>query len=309
MRAVKYGTTREYVRKMEVVMANGDVLETGSIAIKNSSAYNLNHLFIGSEGTLGIITKIYLKVIPLPKFKHSYIAAFNDLDDAAEAVLSILRKGLDITAVEFFERRAIAYSEQLLGLDFPSKEGVAYLLMTLDGMHQSVIEVEAKRLESVVFDHGAVEFLILSEDDSKTAWQLRDNILAGIMTISQQEPLDFSVPVNEFVNFFKFTHEVESESGMKFISFGHAGDGNVHSSILRGNLHDSEWEALKHTVLTKLYNYVSEVGGLPSAEHGIGLVKKTYFKQVMTDEYLHYLKAIKHALDPDNRLNPRKIFD
>lgn len=129
------------------------------------------------------------------------------------------------------------------------------------------------------------------------------------MTISQQEPLDFSVPVNEFVNFFNYTHEVEQESGMKFISFGHAGDGNVHSSILRGELSDNEWESKKHSVLTNLYNYVSKVGGLPSAEHGIGLVKKPYFKQVMTDEYLHYLKAIKLAFDPENRLNPGKIFD
>ncbi|MGO1679184.1 MAG: FAD-binding oxidoreductase, partial [Ruoffia tabacinasalis] len=173
MRAVKYGTTRDYVRKMEIVLANGDVIETGSVAIKNSSGYNLNHLFIGSEGTLGIITKVYLKVIPLPKFKQSYIAAFPSLDDAAEAVLSILRNGLDITAVEFFERRAIAYSEQLLNKTFPSENGVAYLLMTFDGMHEAVIQEEAQRLEKITHDHYAVEFLVLSEEDSLTAWDLR----------------------------------------------------------------------------------------------------------------------------------------
>ena len=309
MRAVKYGTTREYVRKMEIVLANGDVIETGSVAIKNSSGYNLNHLFIGSEGTLGIITKVYLKVIPLPKFKQSYIAAFPSLDDAAEAVLSILRNGLNITAVEFFERRAIAYSEQLLNKTFPSEKGVAYLLMTFDGMQEAVIQEEAQRLEKITHDHNAVEFLVLSEEDGLTAWDLRDNILAGILTISEQEPLDYSVPVNEFVNFFKYTHEVEANSGLNFISFGHAGDGNIHSSILRADLTQDEWQEKKHEILTNLYAYVSEVGGLPSAEHGIGLVKKPYFKQVMSSEYLHYLKQIKLAFDPDNRLNPGKIFD
>lgn len=309
MRAVKYGTTRDYVRKMEIVLANGDVIETGSIAIKNSSGYNLNHLFIGSEGTLGIITKVYLKVIPLPKFKQSYIAAFPSLDNAAEAVLSILRNGLDITAVEFFEQRAIAFSEQLLNKTFPSKKGVAYLLMTFDGMHEIIIHEEAKRLEKLTNEHNAEEFLILSEEDSLTAWNLRDNILAGILSISEQEPLDYSVPVNEFVNFFKYTHEVEANSGLNFISFGHAGDGNIHSSILRGELSEDEWQAKKHEILTNLYEYVSQVGGLPSAEHGIGLVKKPYYKQVMSIEYLNYLKQIKLAFDPNNRLNPGKIFD
>lgn len=309
MRAVKYGTTRDFVRKMEVVLANGDVIETGSIAIKNSSGYNLNHLFIGSEGTLGIITKIYLKIIPLPKYKQSYIAAFPTLDTAAEAVQAILREGLDITAVEFFERRAIAFSERLLNKTFPSDKGVAYLLMTLDGVHEAVIEEEAKLLEEITASNQAVEFITLSPEDSITAWLLRDNILAGILEISEQEPLDYSVPVNEFVNFFKYTHEVEQNSGLSFISFGHAGDGNIHSSILRGELNDEEWKVAKHDILTNLYAYVAKVGGLPSAEHGIGLVKKPYFKQVMQPEYMHYLKQVKLAFDPENRLNPGKIFD
>src|SRR5699024_9576822 len=156
------------------------------------------------EGTLGLITKVYLKVIPLPKFKQSYIAAFPSLDDAAEAVLSILRNGLDITAVEVFERRAIAYSEQLLTKTLPSEDGDAYLLMTVDGMHEAVIQEETQGLETITHDHYAVEFLVLSEEDSLTAWDLRHNILAGILTISEQEPLDYSAPMNEFVNFFKY---------------------------------------------------------------------------------------------------------
>lgn len=307
MRAVKYGTTRDYVRRMEVVLISGEVLELGSIAIKNSSGYNLKQLFIGSEGTLGLTTRIDLRVIPLPMINQSVIAAFPTLTAACEAVISIMRAGLDITACEFFERDAISLSEKMLATPFPSQDGQAYLLMTFDGTSRDTITKEISRLQTVIQQHQPNEVLLLDEEDTRTAWKLRDSILTAVVELSENEPLDLSVPTNKIATLFAYTKQVEAKSGLRFVSFGHAGDGNIHSCILRGELSDNEWATKRHQILGELYQYVHDIGGLPSAEHGIGLTKKTYFDQVFDDSYRHYLKQIKLTFDPENRLNPGKL--
>lgn len=307
MRAVKYGTTRDYVRRMEVVLISGEVLELGSIAIKNSSGYNVKQLFIGSEGTLGLTTRIDLKVIPLPMINQSVIAAFPSLSAACEAVISITRAGLDITACEFFERDAILLSENMLKLPFPSQKGQAYLLMTFDGNSSEAITDEISRLQTVIAHHQPDEILMLDEQDTHTAWRLRDSILTAVVELSENEPLDLSVPTNKIATLFAYTKEVEAKSGLRFVSFGHAGDGNIHSCVLRGELSDEDWSAKRHQILSELYQYVHDIGGLPSAEHGIGLTKKPYFDQVFDTTYRNYLKQIKRAFDPENRLNPGKL--
>lgn len=307
MRAVKYGTTRDYVRKLEVVLASGEVMEFGSLAIKNSSGFDLKDLFIGSEGLLGITTKIYLKVIPLPTVNQSVIASFSTLKDASEAVLSILREGLDITALEFFEKSAIALSERSLKELFPSQIGTAYLLMTFDGMEQASVVSEIERLKLAADKHQLEELAVLNAEETDRAWRLRDNILTAVVEMSEQEPLDLSVPINHVATVFQYAKVLEEKSGLGFICFGHAGDGNVHACVVRGELTQAEWNEKKHDVLTDIYQYVHDLGGLPSAEHGIGLVKKPYFEQMMGERYLHYLRQVKLAFDPENRLNPGKI--
>lgn len=308
MRAIKYGTTRDYIRKMEVVLASGEVLELGSLSIKNSSGFDLKDLFIGSEGTLGITTKIYLKLIPMPKINQSVIAAFPTLKDASEAVLSIIRAGLDVTALEFFEKSAIALSENSLSLDFPSQKGTAYLLMTFDGMDQMHIDLQIEKLKAVTTKHHAEEILTLTPEDTITAWKLRDNILLAVMEMSEQEPLDLSVPINHVATVFQYAKVLEEKSGLGFVCFGHAGDGNVHACVVRGELTQEEWDAKKFDVLSDIYQYVHDLGGLPSAEHGIGTVKKPFFEKMMGETYVHYLKQVKKAFDPDNRLNPGKLI-
>lgn len=307
MRAVKYGTTRDYVRRMEVVLISGEVLDLGSIAIKNSSGYNLKQLFIGSEGTLGLTTRIDLKIIPLPQVNQSVIAAFPSLAAACEAVISIMRAGLDITACEFFERDAIALSEKMLSTPFPSQKGQAYLLMTFDGSSADSIAAEINRLGTVIEHHAPEEIILLDEQDTKIAWKLRDSILTAVVELSENEPLDLSVPTNKIATLFAYTKKVEEKSGLRFVSFGHAGDGNIHSCILRGELNDDEWATKRHRILSELYQYVHDIGGLPSAEHGIGLTKKPYFDQVFDNTYRNYLKQIKLSFDPENRLNPGKL--
>lgn len=307
MRAIKYGTTRDYIRKMEVVLASGEVLELGSLSIKNSSGFDLKDLFIGSEGTLGITTKIYLKLIPLPKINQSVIAAFPTLKEASEAVLSIIRAGLDVTALEFFEKSAISLSEQSLGFDFPSQKGTAYLLMTFDGMDQTHIDLQIDKLKAVTTEHQVEEVLTLTPEETTTAWKLRDHILLAVMEMSEQEPLDLSVPINHVATVFQYAKVLEEKSGLGFVCFGHAGDGNVHACVVRGELTQEEWDTKKFDVLSDIYQYVHNLGGLPSAEHGIGTVKKPFFEKMMGETYIHYLKQVKKAFDPDNRLNPGKL--
>ncbi len=310
MRAVKYGVTRDYVRKLEVVTADGEVLELGAKAIKNSSGYNLKELFVGSEGTLGVITKIWLAVIPYPKINQTLIAAMPSLDEAADTVEDIMRSGIDLTSLELFDRKGMEYSEEAYGEKYPSSKGTTFLQMIVDGDQEASIEQRINALKAITDRHGAEEFLILNEEQTETAWLLRDKILGAIGRVSgENECMDISLPLSEFAPFIKHTNEVEEKFGVEIINFGHAGDGNIHTDIIAGDLEGEEWEEKLDEVSAYLYRYIDKVGGLPSAEHAIGLVKKPYFEDVMSDEFLKYQSRVKLAFDPENRLNPGKIFD
>lgn len=310
MRAVKYGVTRDYVRELDVVLANGEEMKLGSLNIKSSSGYDLKDLFIGSEGTLGITTLIKLKVIPLPKTSLSAIAAFENLKDATDAVLTILKNGVDPTALEFFEKEAIEMSEKDNHLTFPSQKGQAYLLITLDGDSTASVERRMNLLEESALQHHLIELVPLTNpEDDHTAWFLRDKLLTAVVNYTEQVTMDEVVPINHVSTLYQYTKELQAESGLEMISFGHAGDGNLHTCVTRGDIQDqAEWESKRDDVLTKLYHKIDELGGLPSAEHGIGLIKKPYFEKMTADINLAIMRKIKAVIDPDHRLNPSKIF-
>lgn len=310
MRAVKYGVTRDYVRALDVILADGRELTLGSLNIKSSSGYDLKDLFIGSEGTLGIITQIKLRLLPRPKATLSLIAAFDTLEDATNAVLTILRCGVDPTAMEFFEREAIALSEKENKLAFPSQKGQAYLLITLDGDSNESIEQRVKLLEQSVLNHHCIELLPLTDPSQEhTAWFLRDQLLTSVVSYSEQVTMDEVVPVNHIATLYNYTKVLEEESGLKLISFGHAGDGNLHTCITRGDIQSQAvWEEKRDFVLKKIYQKIHELGGLPSAEHGIGVIKKTYFHQMTADVNLELMRTIKSVFDPNNLLNPGKVL-
>src|SRR5699024_7267337 len=261
MRAVKYGTTRDYVRAMEIVLPTGEVVTLGSLNIKDSSGYDLKNLFIGSEGTLGIITKVYLKFLPMPKFKQSTLLAFDSINDATSGVLKILAEGIEPTALELFEKDTIKYSEEFLKTKLESQKGDAYVLMTLDGDDMDSMKRREETVQRLLKD-TAVEIISLNTEQEKAAWKLRDNILVALMEFTEFEMLDEVVPINRFAEMISYTKKLEEKHGLRVINFGHAGDGNIHTVLMREDLDKETWQTKRKALLDDLYQKVYDLGGL-----------------------------------------------
>ena len=305
MRAVKYGVTRDNIRAMRVILADSRELQVGSINRKDSSGYDLKDIFIGSEGTLGVITELDLKIQPKPKFSRDILLGFESLTQLSPKVFEILASGLVPATLEFFERDSMSYSELALKLDFPDLSGQAFLLITLDGNAEQQLENELDYLASL-----SDEALILKDEQTRNAvWQLRGAIVSSVELESIQEPLDVVVPVNKIAPTIIALKQMAIAADLSAIFFGHAGDGNIHANIIKNDLTDEEWTEKLEAYLDELYAYVAKVGGKPSAEHGIGLLKKPYFQKYIGTSELVAMKAIKRAFDPENILNPGKIFD
>lgn len=305
MRAVKYGVTRDNIRAMRVILADGRELKVGSINRKDSSGYDLKDIFIGSEGTLGVITELAIKIQPKPTFTRDILLGFESLIELSPKVFEILASGLVPATLEFFERDSMAYSERALKLAFPDISGQAFLLITLDGNAEEQLAKELAYLASL-----SDETLILTDEQTRQAvWQLRGAIVSSVELESIQEPLDVVVPVNQIAPTIMALKQLAIEANLSAIFFGHAGDGNIHANIIKNDLTDEEWTEKLDAYLDQLYAYVAKVGGKPSAEHGIGLLKKPYFQKYIGTSELVAMKVIKRAFDPDNMLNPGKIFD
>lgn len=305
MRAVKYGVTRDNIRGMRVILADASDLQVGSLNRKDSSGYDLKDCFIGSEGTLGVITELDLKIQPKPKMTRDILLGFDQLSDLSPKVFDILSSGLVPTALEFFERDSIAYSERALGLKFPELAGNAFLLITLDGNSETQLETELMGLARL-----SEHVLRLDEPTVReTVWQLRGAIVSSVELESVQEPLDIVVPINQVAPAIMALKQLAIEIGISAIFYGHAGDGNIHANIIKNDLSDAVWLEKLESYLDQLYAFVAKVGGKPSAEHGIGVLKKSYFQKYVDETALAAMKRLKHAFDPENLLNPGKIFD
>ncbi|NLN50454.1 MAG: FAD-binding oxidoreductase [Acholeplasmataceae bacterium] len=307
MKAVKYGTTRNYVKSLEVVLANGSLVNLGELTVKNSSGYNLKDLFIGSEGTLGITTKVKLKLIKAPLFQKSILLAFSSLNEATKSVLEILNQAYEPQALEMFDKKTISYSEKYLNRKFLTKKGEAFILMILDSNNETHLALTIERLVEE-FKRDALEIIILDEAAAKLAWQMRDSILYALMDFTKYEMLDEVVPLNKFAQMIAYTNELSVKHHTTILNFGHAGDGNIHTILLQEDYSDEVWQEKRIQILDDLYLKVKELGGLVSAEHGIGQTKKNYFLKLTDPVKIELMRAIKKALDPKNILNPFKII-
>lgn len=309
MRAVKYGVTRDYVRGLEVVLANGDVIEVGGKIVKNSSGYSIKDLIIGSEGTLGFVTKALLKLLPLPKKAISLLIPFADLATAIETVPVIIRSKYIPTAIEYMEQPVILCAEQYLGKKFPDHSSDAYLLLTFDGNSREEVEAIYEKVAEICLQAGARDVLISDTDERQTSiWSARGAFLEAIKaSTTEMEECDVVVPRNHVADFVKYTKEVEQKVGVRLSGFGHAGDGNLHVYVLRDDL-DSETYARKLSeAFDLLYAKAHELGGQVSGEHGIGFAKKEFLAESLGEVSMNLMRNIKHAFDPNGILNPGKV--
>lgn len=303
MRAVKYGVTKDYVMGLELVLADGTVVQAGSKNRKDTSGLNIKDIVVGSEGTLAVITKCILKLIPKPQESVSVLVGFDSLKSGIESVRKIINANLNPTAIEFIERKVVQLGEEFLQLEFPEKKSEAYILLTFDG-NKREIDDHIEALKTVAKDSGAITVLTL--EDKETAarvWKIRGVLVRAVEAVSEQEPLDIVVPINKIDTFVNFVNELEKKSGMRMISFGHAGDGNVHLCVVRGDRDDYTWEKELDENLEILYQKATELGGLVSGEHGIGLSKQKYLKEVTNPVNLALMKSIKNSFDKKNILN------
>ena len=303
MRAVKYGVTRDYVRGLELVLADGRVITAGTKNVKDASGLSLKHLIIGSEGTLAVITKCILKLVPKPEKSLSVVVPFADLNTGIAGVLSIIRANANPTAIEFTERSVIELGEKFTGLKFPVPEAGAYIILTFDGRENEVIS-SAELVRSVAMKAGALDYITL-DDPAKAAdiWKVRGCLVKAVEAVSEQEPVDLVVPINRTAEFIRFVHETEAKTGMQMVAFGHAGDGNVHLCIVRGDRTEEQWTRELHENMTTVYNYAYSLGGLTSGEHGIGIAKRPYFLAATAPDNLDVMRSIKTALDQKHILN------
>jgi glycolate oxidase len=310
MRAVKYGVTRDYVRGLEVVLPSGDIIELGGKVVKNSSGYSLKDLIVGSEGTLGIVTKAILKLLPIPQKFISLLIPFDDVLSAISAVPPLMITKVTPTAVEFMEREVILDAEEYLGKKFPDKSADAYLLLTYDGLSSEDIERNYDTVADVCFPRGGKDILVIDADErNDSVWPTRSAFLEAIKaSTSELDECDVVVPISKLAEFVEYTYSLREKHSIRIKCFGHAGDGNVHIYALRDKLDGETWSRKRSDVFSDLYRKAAELKGKVSGEHGIGFAKIPYFKEAESAPVWDLIKNIKAAFDPNRILNPGKII-
>lgn len=310
-KAVKYGVTKDYVLNLEVVLPNGKVIWTGANVLKNATGYNLTQLIVGSEGTLGIITKIVLKLIPHPTNDLLMLVPFFDAQKACEAVAAIFKAGITPSGLEFMERDALLWTKDFIGeSSIPIAENhQAHLLIEVDGFQEDQLMQECEKILAVLENFETDEILFAdSEAQKNTLWSLRRKVGEAVKSQSIYKEEDTVVPRFELPKLLFHVKEIGKKYGFHSVCYGHAGDGNLHVNIIKGELSDEKWENELPIAIRELFNEVVKLGGTISGEHGIGLVQKPFMDIAFPEVTLNLMREIKRVFDPKGILNPGKIF-
>lgn len=311
MRAVKYGVTRDWVLALEVVLPNGEITQFGRKVVKDTTGFSLKNLIIGSEGTLAIVTKAYLKLIPRPAHAISLLVPFKTLEDGIDSVPALLQSDTGPTAIEFFGRATVEFAETFLGKKFPDADYQAYILLTFDGIDEEDVKRKYQRAAELCLDKlGAEDVLIVDTDERKSdVWDARGAFLEAIKaSTTAMDECDVVVPRAKVNDFIRFTYELAKKYDIRIPSFGHAGDGNLHIYICKDDLSDEDFARKLDAVFAELYAKAKECGGLVSGEHGIGYAKKEYMRELLGETQVNLMRGIKKVFDPNNILNPGKII-
>ena len=310
MRAVKYGVTRDYVRSLEVVLPDGRVMELGGKVAKCSSGYSLKDLMIGAEGTLGVITRAVLRLLPLPTHTVSLLVPYDTLEQAIATVPFLTRAQAVPTAIEFMQRDVILAAEEYLGARFPDRSADAYLLLRLDGGTDEQIRVATDEAAGICLSHGARDvFLVDTEERSDSVWKPRGAFLEAIKgSATALDEVDVVVPRACIYPMVEELGRIERELSVRIRYFGHAGDGNLHIYVLRDGQDDALWQKTLQEAMEQMYRKAHQLGGKESGEHGSGYVKQPYLHESPGADQLALMAGIKAVFDPKGLLNPRKIF-
>jgi glycolate oxidase len=310
-KAVKYGVVKDYVLNLEIVLPTGEIIWTGANVLKNSTGYNLTQLLVGSEGTLGIITKIVLKLIPYPEYDLLMLVPFPSAEKACEAVGKIFQNGFTPSALEFMERDAIDWVLQFLpDVKVPIGEHIqAHLLIEVDGNDLDFLYKEIEQISELLESLGCEEILFADNAQQKTdLWRLRRNIAEAVKSHSIYKEEDTVVPRAELPKLLSGVKEIGKKFGFKSVCYGHAGDGNLHVNIIKGDMNENDWNEKLPMGIREIFQLVVSLGGTLSGEHGIGWVQKNYMDIAFDSTELKLMKQIKNVFDPNHILNPGKIF-
>jgi len=308
LRVLKYGVTRDYVMGLEVVLANGETVSFGNKCVKDVAGYSMKDVFIGSEGTLGIITKVLLQLVPKPRTKKTLLATFSQMDAAAETVSAIIAAKIIPCTLEFLDRITMKCVEEYAHLGLPLN-AEAILLMETDG-HPVVVEEEAQQMGEIARNHGAMAVQLA--ENAEESMQLTTARRAAFSALARVSPTtileDATVPRSELANMIRFIQQTAAKYEVTVGTFGHMGDGNLHPTFLTNEKNAAEMARVEKA-MEEIFDQAVSLGGTITGEHGVGLAKKTFLPKAIGDASLGLMRQLKRTLDPDNILNPGKIFD
>jgi glycolate oxidase len=316
-RAVKYGVIRNYIRGLEVVLPSGKIIRPGGKLMKTSTGYNLVNLFIGSEGTLGIITQATIQLMPTPEVTRSLIIPYDDLEKAIESVPYLIHHKILPLAVEFVPREVIDITAKFLKKQWPVSVGKVFLFIIIDAASEDELDNMSETIADICMEKEALDvFVADNPKKQEQVLEIRSKIYEAIKAHTL-EIMDIVVPRAEIAHHVKRVHEVSEELEIWLPTFGHAADGNVHTHIMKAryengtivSLPEKEWKNKLAKVREELYRDCRKRDGNISGEHGIGIVKKPYLSYVLSEEEISLMRGIKDHFDPNHILNPGKIFD
>jgi len=311
-KAVKYGVVRDYVLNLEVVLPSSEVIWTGANVLKNSTGYNLTHLIVGSEGTLGIVTKIVLRLIPLPKYDLLMLVPFRNLEQAGEAVSEIFRAGFTPSGLELVEIDALRIVSKMVDSSAVpvTEDTAAHLIIEVDGNDVDVLMKEMEAISELLTKYDIGELYFADDAQQKAElWKLRRRVAEAVKLVGYSIEEDTVVPRAELPALIRGVKALGKQYNFNVVCYGHAGDGNLHIRIHKEGTPNSYGDAEMNKCLRAMFELVYKLGGTISGEHGVGLIQKGYMNIVMKEANLRLMREIKRAFDPNNILNPGKIFD
>ncbi len=310
-RAIKYGVTKDYVCGLEVVLPDGTITRLGGKTVKNVTGYNLIQLLVGSEGTLAVVTGILLRLLPLPREHVDLLIPFNDFSQAARSVAEIIKNRIVPAALEFMGQDSVRAVEKLLEKEVPFDDADAQLLITLDGNDRRTINDDYEHIGEICLNNGALDVLVAENTVTRERlWHARKMIIEALQNLSPQrimDTMDVVVPRSRLPELLAGIKEVSRNEGLEIISFGHAGDGNVHVNIIK-NIDEAVWRDKTPKTVERIYRLALSLGGTITGEHGVGLTRKRFLSSALDQCQIDLMKKIKKDFDPQNILNPGKIF-